>query len=153
MFTLNFFNAFSSRSCNTTSAITGDKDEPTGVTKVCLYILPLKLKNVEDKINCNAKMNSSIGMLVFFSIVAHLLEMPSIARSWGMLVNSDITSNDNKISVLLIFLPERTLYKSKLFLTCLSSYVKLVEIIFCKKEAIGYKAVLMDKTLILGWFF
>jgi len=76
---------------------------------------------VEDRINYTAEMNSFIGILVFFSIIAHLLEMPSIARSWGMLVKSDITFNDNKISELLIFLPERTLYKSKLFLTCLSS--------------------------------
>jgi len=118
---INFFSAFSSRSYNTTSAITGDKGEPIGVPKVCLDILPLKVKNVEDKINCTADMNSSMGMLVFFSVIAHLLEMPSIAKSWGMLVKSDITSNDNKISVLPIFLPERTLYKSKLFLICLSS--------------------------------
>jgi len=59
----------------------------------------------------------------------------SIARSWGMLVNSDTTSKDIKILVLPIFLPEKTLYKAKLFLTCLSSYVKLIEIIFYRKEA------------------
>jgi len=41
----------------------------------------------------------------------------------------------------------KTLYKSKLFLTYLSSYIKLVENIFCKKEAIGYKAVLIDETM------
>jgi len=60
--------------------------------------LPLKIKNVikNDKINCKAKMNSSIGMLVFSSIIVHLLEIPSIARSWGMLVNSNITSKDIK---------------------------------------------------------
>jgi len=34
-------------------------------------------------------------------------------------------------------------------MTCLLSYVKLVEIIFYKKEAIGYKTVLIDKTMIL----
>jgi len=51
-----------------------------------------------------------------------------------------------------IFLLKRTLYKSKLFLTCLSSYVKLVEIIFWN-EANGYKAVLMDETMILLGFF
>jgi len=74
----------------------------------------------------------------------------SIARSWGMLVNSATTSKDIKILILPIFLPERTLYKSKLFLTCLSSCVKLVEIIFYRKETNGYKAVLiLDKTMIL----
>jgi len=109
MFKLIFFNAFSSRSYNTTSAITGDKGEPIGVSKVCLYILPLKVKNVEDKINCKAKMNSATGMLVFFSIIVHLFEMPSIARFWGMLVNSDTTFKDIKILVSSIFLLKKTL--------------------------------------------
>jgi len=129
MFKLILVSAFFSRSCNTMSANIEDKSESIRVPKVCLYILLLNVKNVEDS-NFMAEMNSSIEMLVFFLINVHLFKMHSIARSRGMLVNRDTTSNDIKMSVLQIFLPERVLYKLKPFLTCLSLYVKLLEMIF-----------------------
>jgi len=63
--------------------------------------------------------NSSNGMYVFFSICVHLFVMLCTARLRGMLVNSDIVCKGINTSLLLIFVFERTLYYSKLFLTCL----------------------------------
>jgi len=111
----------------------------------------LKVKYVDVKTNFIAAIKSSIGMLVFLLIDVHLFTMLSIARSWGMLVNRKITSNDINISVSWINLPDRELYNSKLFLTCLWFGGKLLYINLCKcKEARGYRAVFIDNTIILN---
>jgi len=54
-------------------------------------------------------MNSSMGMLVEFSINFHLFVIPSIARSRGMFVKSDTTSREMSILDIDIDIPERVL--------------------------------------------
>lgn len=55
-------NAFFSKSCKTKAAIIGESGEPIGVPNFCLYIIIIKTKNVEFKINCKIMKNSSFGM-------------------------------------------------------------------------------------------
>jgi len=72
-----------------------------------------------------------------------------MARSIGMLVNSDTASNEIKISVSEIFLPERDLYNSKLLLTWIVLEIKLSETIFCMKLIKECRAVLIEEIMIL----
>jgi len=144
------WSAFSLISCNSMSAMIGDSEKPIGVPKVCLYMTLLKVKYVDVKTNFTGEIKSSIGMLVFLLIDVHLFTVLLIARSSGMLVKSEITSNDIKISVSWIGLPERELYNSRLFLTCLWLGGKLIWMILCKKEASGYSAVFINNTIILN---
>jgi len=90
---------------------------------------------VEENIKLIASINSSFGICVFSLINIHLFIILLIARSRGMLVNKDITSNDISLCVLQIFVPDKVLYNSKLFLTCLWSSGKLQVITDCKYEA------------------
>ena len=62
------FKAWVSRSCITMSAMIGDNGDPIGVPCVCLKIVLLKEKNVDDNTNFTANRNSSSGIFVFFSI-------------------------------------------------------------------------------------
>jgi len=59
-------------------------------------------------------MNSVFGIFVLELKNFHLLERFSRARSIGMLVNKDITSNEKTVSELANFVPESLLYRLKL---------------------------------------
>jgi len=78
------------------SAIIGDRGEPMGVPKICLYIILLKVKNVESIIKFKALMKCSIGIFVLFAMNDHLLFILSTTNSVGPLIKSETTSSDAK---------------------------------------------------------
>jgi len=75
----------------------------------------LNVKYVEDNTNLIANINPFLNILVLCWMYTYLLLILSIARSRGTLINDAITSRESNISKSLIVLPERELYKSKLF--------------------------------------
>jgi len=87
----------------------GDKGDPIGIPKICLYIILLNVKYVQDSTNLIAIKKSFLGIFVNCFMCTHLLLIPSIARSKGTLGNNTVTSRDSSTSVSLTILPDKEL--------------------------------------------
>jgi len=100
--------------------------------------------------------NSSKGIVVFFSINSHLFVILSIAKFRGMFVNNAITSNEIRTSDVFNFMFDRDFINSKLLFTWLLSKIKLSINILCITFAIGYRAVFTEeiqKGMFSLWIF
>lgn len=111
---LSAFKAFISKSC-TMSVIIGDKGDPIGELKVCLYIILLNVKKVEFKTSLIAFKNSDSGKPQTSRMKHHLFETLKRAKSIGTFVNKETSSEINFVS-LSIKIFNRLCTKSKLLL-------------------------------------
>lgn len=82
----------------------GERREPIGLPKVCLYILLSNLKKVECKTNLIAMINSSNVNVVFLEIDYHLLVILVRTNEEDTLVNKEMTSREMRSPFSLTFL-------------------------------------------------
>jgi len=88
--------------------------------------MSLNVKNVDDKINLIAEMNSFSDIFVYCCIKFYLFLLPVIARSKKMFINKDVASMRNtKMSELFKSLPESVSKNSKLLFTRLCVWGRL----------------------------
>lgn len=114
---LNVFKAFFFKSCSTMSAIIGDKGDPIGVLKICLYIMLLNVKKEEEfKTSLIVFKNSDSGRQQISCIKHHLFETLERAKSVGTFVSREITSSEINFVLLSIKIFDRLCTKSKLLL-------------------------------------